>query len=377
MPISIVPYAEQHIPAVKDFNQRLRNGGAPADYVFSESHIPAWLPKHGVCSGAAPVYNEFYLALDRDAVRGAFVLKHQVFSFAGALKPLVYLHHPFSEGIVDKRYSQVGAQMLMRIVRQNPLLFALGMGGYDRPLPRMLLALHWRHCLIPFQFRVCNGRQFLREMQVFRSSSLKRMLARSAAQTGVGPLMLKLWQGFRGRQGLRTGFQAEVVAEFDDWADQIWTDVAASYSMIAVRDARSLRTLYPSQNHRLTRIRVSEGGKIVGWAVVGILHRTGHEQYGDLRVGTILDGLSGQEHATSVIAAATRVLEEQGADLIGSNQSHSAWRSALRKCGFLNGPSNFIFAVGPALSQLLEPFYPTVDNAHLNRGDGDNLLQYK
>jgi hypothetical protein len=93
-------------------------------------------------------------------------------------------------------------------------------------------------------------------------------------------------------------------------------------------------------------------------------------------VGTILDTLARPEHATAVIAAATRLLNEQGADLISSNQSHTHWTAALSRCWFLKGPSNFIFAAAPALSKLLEPLNQTICRVHLNRGDGDNLLQY-
>ena len=358
--------------AVRQFNQRLREGNAPADYVFSETATPNWLPKNAT----SPVYNEYFLALEGHAVRGAFVLKHQMFSFSGSLKPLVYMHHPFSEGVVNRRYAQVGTQMLMRIVRDHPLLFALGMGGYDRPLPRMLLALKWQHCPIPFYFRVCRAGRFLREMQTFRGTAIKRLAADIAAGSGLGALALKAWQGVRGRRGLSQRAQAEVVREFDDWADGIWQDTNSDFSMIAVRDSCSLRTLYPAENSKLTRIRMSINGRVVGWAVVGILHRPGHEQYGDLRVGTILDALSRPEHAKAVIAAATNVLMDLGADLIGSNQSHSAWIYALKECGFLHGPSNFIFAAAPGISKLLEPFREKSLEAHLTRGDGDNLLQY-
>lgn len=373
MRIAIVPYSEQHISAVREFNRRLQQGGAPSDYVFSESHVPDWLPHEN----DAPVYNGLYLAVEGDAVRGAFVLKHQMFSFSGVMRRLVYLHHPLSEGVVDKRYSQVGAQMLMRIVNKNPLLFALGMGGYERPLPRMLIALRWKHCLIPFHFRVCNGSKFLREMRTLRSSVVKRFAANAAVVAGLGPLALKSLQVVRGNQGRKAEFTSEIIPEFDDWADRIWEATAPDFAMIAVRDAINLRTLYPLENRIVTRIRVLVRGQVVGWAVVGILYRPGHEQYGELRVGTILDVLAKPEHATAVIAAATKVLQEEGADLIGSNQSHIAWTAALSANGFFGGPSNFIFAAAPAVSQLLDPFDAAIGRAHLNRGDGDNLLQYR
>jgi hypothetical protein len=70
MPIRIVTYREENVPAVADFNRRLRAGGLPEDYVFSASYIPSWLPS----TDHAPVCNELYLALEDQTVRGACAL---------------------------------------------------------------------------------------------------------------------------------------------------------------------------------------------------------------------------------------------------------------------------------------------------------------
>lgn len=357
---------------MRDFNSRLQAGGAPDDYVFSETPISAWLP----AGRGAPVYNEFFLALEEGAVRGAYALKHQEFWCGGERRPLVYYHHPFGEGIVDKKYAQVGLHMLMHVMRENPLLFALGMGGYDRPLPRMLMALKWPHCTIPFYFRAHHGGRFLRHLETLRTSAAKRAAADILAATGAGWLGFKLLHGVLGAAGMAVRAEAEPVGEFGPWADSVWEECHGRYSMLAVRDARSLRTLYPAANPRLTRLKISRGGQVLGWAVIGMLHRPGHVQYGDMRVGTILDGLAKPEHAKLVISAATRELMRRGADLITSNQSHEAWQGALKACGFLQGPSNYIFAVSKKLSELMQPFDKTVGQSHINRGDGDNLLQY-
>src|SRR5579862_8119086 len=128
MAVRIEPYGPEHSAAVKAFNQRLQAGGAPSDYLFSESPVSAWLPK----TPDAPVFNEFFLAVEDDVVRGAYALKYQEFSLRGEMRPVVFYHHPFSEGIVDKKYTQVGLQMLMHATRAHPVMYALGMGGYDR-----------------------------------------------------------------------------------------------------------------------------------------------------------------------------------------------------------------------------------------------------
>src|SRR5579872_7307853 len=207
MAIRISPFSEEHVPAVIDFNRRLKAGGAPPEFQFSESPIPHWLPK----ADGASVYNEFFLALDGDVVRGTCVLKHQRFSFSGEIRPIVYYHHPFSEGIVNKAYTTVGLQVLMHAVRMCPMMYALGMGGYDRPLPRILVTMGWPHCLVPFFFKVLRPAQFLHNMQVLRRTSSKRIVADLAIYSGAGWLALKALQFCKSFRSHGKGASFEVV----------------------------------------------------------------------------------------------------------------------------------------------------------------------
>ena len=96
-----------------------------------------------------------------------------------------------------------------------------------------------------------------------------------------------------------------------------------------------------------------------------------HKQFGDMRVGTIVDGLADPDDAGIVVAAAARELEKRGVDLIVSNQTHRMWGDGLRAAGFVSGPSNFIFSASKPLSELLAPFEAGIREAHINRGDGD------
>jgi hypothetical protein len=64
-------------------------------------------------------------------------------------------------------------------------------------------------------------------------------------------------------------------------------------------------------------------------------------------------------------------LGERGVDLVVSNQAHRAWRNAMRRSGFLRGPSNFAFAVSEKLAALFAPFERQAELAHLTRGDGE------
>ena len=369
MGTTIIEYAEEYAPAVQEFNRRLLVGGAPADRVWP---IPEWLPP----GPDVPLYNQYYLALEGEVVRGTYALKYQDFGFYGTRRPVVFYHHPLSEGIVDKQYTSIGAAMLLGVLRANRVLFALGIGGYDWGLARMLVTLKWAHCAIPYYFRVIRPARFLRQIQALRQSRLRRLAADLAAASGLGWAGLTILHAAAGFRGLRTPADVQEVEEFDEWADAVWEESAPSFAMIAVRDARTLRALYPGSNSNFIRLRVSSGGRTLGGAVVSDSQQAAHPAYGSLRVGMILDGLAQPKDTRAVVAAATRALMERGVDLIVTNQSHASWTDGLAACGFLKGPSKYIFAASRALAALIQPFGEMVPNSHLNRGDGDYLMSY-
>ena len=144
--------------------------------------------------------------------------------------------------------------------------------------------------------------------------------------------------------------------------------------MIAVRDGITLNILYPSKNERFIRLKVLRNDKIVGWAVVLDTSMTNHKQFGDMRVGSIVDCLSLPEDTLEIIVSATEFLTGKGVDIIVSNQSHTSWCSAFKNAGFMKVPSNFIFAASKRLTELLHPFDLNKSNIHLNRGDGDGPI---
>jgi hypothetical protein len=144
--------------------------------------------------------------------------------------------------------------------------------------------------------------------------------------------------------------------------------------MIAARNRNVLNALYANGDHRYIIVSVCRSGAVIGWVVLLDTKMTDHRQFGNLRVGSIVDCLAASSDAATVIGVAARLLEDRGVDLIVSNQAHAAWARALRVSGFLRGPSNFIFAASTALSELLEPFEVSRPRIHLNRGDGDGPI---
>jgi hypothetical protein len=369
MPILIEPYRAEHEPAVQEFNQRLKAAGADQDFVFFRYFEPRWLPR----SQSENLYQEYFVAVENGIVRGGYALKWQNFSFAdGSSRQVGYYHHPLSEGIVNKNYAVIGAALLKDAMNRAPLLYCLGMGGYDRPLPKMLMRLGWVHCAVPFYFKVVRPYRFLRQIQVLRNSFPRRLLMDFAAVTGAGWAGAKVFQAARRISAPRVSpFTVERSDEFSDWVDSLWERHRANYAITAVRDSSTLRLLYPANDTHLTRLRIRRNGEDIGWAVVG--ERRHDEKYGFMRVGSIVDCWTAPENALPVMRAASQALKESGMDLIVSNQSHQEWGRALEDCGFLKAESNFIFAASKKLAALLDPFEQSQFRMHFNRADGDGL----
>jgi hypothetical protein len=228
----------------------------------------------------------------------------------------------------------------------------------------MLKRLNWRMAAIPFYFKAPHPSRFLRQIRALRTSAFRRLVCDAAAFSGTGWLALQLAGVARRTPGPAP---LDVPASFTGWADPVWEGCRASYAMSAVRDAATLDRLYPPSDPRFLRLRAAGG-----WAVLLDTAMRGHKQFGDLRVGTLVDCLAPPEDAAAVVRTAARTLEERGVDLIVSNQLHRAWQAALTAAGFRQGPSNFLLALSPALAALVEG--RAEQEIHMNRGDGDGPI---
>lgn len=368
MPIVIQPYRDEHEPAVQEFNTRLQAAGDP-DLVFYKTSHSQWLPKTGNC----PLFNEYFVALDSGAVRGAYALKHEAVFIAGkGIVSVACYHHPLSEGIVNRSYASVGGLMLRDALARQHLLYALGMGGSERPLPKMLKALGWSLAAIPFFFKIVQPSRFLREMKMLRTSPAKSRMMDVGAASGLGWLAIRAVQSvLRARRRRLPMISSERIVQFSSWADLLWREAREQYVMAAVRDSETIARLYPANDAHSTRLRVRRGATDLGWAVVG--ERRKNTKYGSMRVGSILDCWAAPENALAIAQSATHELQSQNMDLIVSNQGSATWGRALRESGFFQGTSNFIFAASRKYAELLQPWARNVGAFHVTRADGDGL----
>lgn len=365
MAIRIAPFEAAHSPAVQRLNARLRAGGCR--YRFPESPVPEWLPPaHG-----ERLYQEYFLAVDDAEVRGGYILKHQDFVVRGQTSSIGNFQLPLSEGVIDARYAAVAIQLLSDALRRQPLLYALGLGSRDVPVARLLVAAGWHMHTVPFYFRVCNARRFLRRMQYVRKGALRRLALDLLALTGVGPLGIHLWQKVRTRR--RFTIASGPIERFDLEFDHVWNETSSAFSLAAVRDSATLARLY-DRSSRFIKIRIGDSKPMQGWAVMLATSLVDDRYFGSLRVGTIVDALCRPGFESALMSACIDSLRQSGADLIISNQSYAPLCRGLADCGFLSGPSNFFLATSPALTARLAPVEQHLPTAHFTRGDGDGPI---
>jgi hypothetical protein len=348
MALQILPFTADRIAAVQAFNQRLTAGGAPAYQRFPESPDPGWLPG-----------TELFLAVDGPFVRGGYILRRQTFSSGATVLAAAHYRLPLSEGLVDRAYSTLGLLLARDALARAPLLYAMGMGGWDKPLPRMLERLKWQMSEVPFYFKVVHPARFLRNIRVLRTSAIRRFALDAAAATGLGWAAMKTLGISRRTPPQKVQF----APSFAGWADSVWRDSRDSYSLMGVRDGHTLDELYPPSDTRFLRVRAADG-----WALLLDTKMEDHKQFGGMRVGTVVDCLAPPASAAIVARAAASVLEQRGVDLIVSNQSHPAWGRGLLDAGFRSGPSNYLVALSPEFAKLAGSEF------HFNRGDGDGPI---
>jgi hypothetical protein len=348
MPIAVTPYLPAHVPGVQALNRRLREGGVEG-FEFPETPDPGWMP--GM---------ELFVATEGDHVRGGYILRRQEFVIGGQVVLAAHYRLPVSEGLIDRAYASLGLRLVRDALARQPRLYAMGMGGWDKPLPQMLKALKWRMSEVPFHFKVVHPARFLRNIRALRTSGARRVAMDVAAVSGAG------WLGMKalGLAHRLPKVEFETAASFAGWGDEVWSRSNAEYGVLGVRDAATLDALYPATDARFLRVRAAGG-----WAVLLDTQMHGHKQFGDMRVGTIVDCLAPVGAAETVARAAAAVLEGRGVDLIVSNQIHASWSLGLKAAGFRTGPSNYLVALSPGFGAAGDD-----GSFHFNRGDGDGPI---
>lgn len=337
--ITFLPYTPEWRGAVAEFNRRIAASGFEFPKEFA---------------GEATLAVE-----DNHHVRGAYILRPQSFSLGGEQAVVAHYRLPLSEGTVNRTYAMLGVQLLRHALQRQPMLYALGMGGMDQPLPKMLRAAGWTLRLVPFHFKVVHPSVFLRQIRPLRRTTARRLALDALAFSGAGWVALRLLQPRVSATGT-----AKTAPLFGGQEDRLWEACREGYPALAWRDSAILNALYSET--RFHRLRVGDSG----WVVMLDTQMKEDPYFGNLRLGSIVDGLALPGKTGEVVREATAFLERRGVDLIVSNQAHRSWVEALEAARFRPGPSNFAFAASKALSARIGDW----NLLHMNRGDGDGPI---
>ena len=368
MPINLVPHSTDMTEAVHAFNARMRAGGSPWGFYVDPN--PDWIPKRD----GAVSWREYHLAVeDGEHVRGGYALKPQQWLINGEIEWVTDWQGPFTEALIDAKYSTLALRIIRDMLKKHPLLFSLGHGGSDAPIVQLLEKLKWTLHGTSACLRILRPYRFLRYNAYLRQSPRNARILDLLAYTGVGAIgiaalqtALRVWrrpQWFRAR--------AEVVESFGDWADELWERNKEYYSCLAVRDKRMMNTLLPAKGWPGgIRLKISRNNKLIGWSVVHIKNMNNDERFGNLRVGLFSDCFGAPQDAAEIVSATHDFLSARKVDLVFTNQSHPDWIRGFRNNGYVTLANRRVFAISPPFREKLEPFSKTIAKLHLTNMDG-------
>jgi hypothetical protein len=349
---------------IERFNARLRAGGAAWE-VYPEGPTDS--------SSEEPVRSRLFVAEVDDEVRGAVWLREHEFWIDGRVVRAGWAKYPVSESLVDARHGGVAGALIIKLMREQPLLMSLGMGGHGGAFARLLSSMRWATDDVPFFVSIVRPARVLRHLKHLRRTRARRVALDLLAYSGLG------WAGWTALSGIRslaTGrrpapLEIDVVPGFGSWADDLWQDLRGAYGFTARRDVAMLDAVYPA-SMPVERLRLRRSGRDIGWATVlrRDLSAVRETPFGPLRIGMLADTFARPEDALAVTAAATAYLRSHDLDLLISNQRHTAWVAALAGNGFLRAPTQFAFYRSPAMAKLLAAAATPLD-LHVNRGDCD------
>jgi len=370
---------DDDIPAVARFNQRLREGGRGEEQITLSPELPG---EARYRPAGFPVYRRMMIAEDGREVRAAVVLYHNNIFIHGKKRDCCWLDMPISEGIIDRRYSLAIIQLIKAASRYEAFLMSTGAGPVDKASFRLLTKLNWRNRAVPFFFYPVKVTNVLLGLSYFKKRAKLRYGSLLGAYSGLGAGLSGLLALSRRIAPCLSGYEYSVEKAFDDWADRIFEDCLPDYGVAMRSDATTLNILYPPDKPGLTRLRArrksakhgagQDAGQDVGWILVASKRMKNNHHFGDLKVGTLVDGFGRAADAPALVASGIDHLADTGADIIVANFSHEAWVKACRRSGMLAGPDSYYHFVSPGGSPLFEDTCPPRE-IHMARGHSDGM----
>jgi len=360
MPICLEESRPDLETAIRAYNGRIDAAGISKNMRLPEPRTFEFLPN----TAGHKLYEDYYLATEDGAVRGGYLMTSQEALVAGESLTVAETPEISSEAVLDRKYNLLVIRLIRHALARRELQLQLGVGP---DLTRIFEALKWRTLTIPLYLRVGNGFEFARQVRPLRKARIGALAMDTLAYSGAAWAGARAVNALLGISAPRRAVEAEEIDRFGGWADDLWDELKGDYSLIATRDQDVLNVLYPARDGQFTRLKVTRGGRPVGWAVVSHAVMPDNQFTGNMRVGIIRDCLARPQHAAGVIWKATETLMRKGVDVLVSNQSHPIWRAALRRSGFVRGPSNLVVAMSPELNGKLAAADPRFERLHITR----------
>lgn len=356
--------------AVARFNDRLKAAGRKEEMLLN----PALPGEAQYRPQGFPVYRRMIIAEDGQEVRAAMLLCHQNIHIYGKRHDFCWTKLPLSEGIVNQRYALAIIQLIKKTVDIHPFLMGVGGGTPDSDGFRFFSRLKWRYQAIPFFFYPVHLTKVLLGLQYLKNNFRLRIMAKIGAWSGLGIAVSSALVLHRYLSKKLSKYDDTVIDSFGDWASDVFLKSLPYYPVAIRSDAVTLNIVYPPDDHRYVRIRVRRKStqQDAGWIVVATKQMQDNHYFGNLKVGTLVDGFGQPEDVAGLISVGIKRLAEMGADIIVANFSHSAWKDACRRSGMLSGPSNFNLFVSPLGGPILEESCP-LHCLHIARGHSDGM----
>ena len=342
--MAIREYRTSDDSAIARLNERFRAAGTTHVQYAGSSNDSVTARAHR---------ERLFVVTDGDEIRGGAFLREVPIAIGDDVTTIGWVKYPLAESQIDRAFSGVPAALLLQLLREQPQLAALGMGGHAGAFAQLLSRLRWEGSTIrtficplrphvvatalPHLKRTPSLRRFAR---IFHASGLAHFAS------AVAPSLVRA----RNRTLLRSSMLVPVDA-FLTGFDALWGEARAAYPAIGVRDTSAAGWRFPPSAPGMQRFEVRRGGALIGWFVLQVvnLREVGDASpYGPLKLGVLHDCLAIPSDAATVSAWALDVLLARGADLALANHSHSAWHDAMRRVGFLTGPESFAYYRAPA-----------------------------
>jgi hypothetical protein len=308
--------------------------------------------------------------LDGEEIRATQLFFEHEMYIHGKPRSFIWPAGPISESKIDPKYALYSVVLLKHSLALQPLHMAIGLGSYEHIMARIFMTLDWKHDRIPFFFYPVRPSRVLREVKAF-GSKYQQIGSSLLAYSGMGWLGCSIRCHLKRRQNSKGSCTAENMDRFGEWTDETWEKCLNYYGALTRKDAAALNTFYAPGDKRYHRLRVHRNGDYIGWILVTMIDMENDKFFGNLRVGTLVDGLCHPDDVQDVMNSGVNYLIDKKVDICIANWSHIAWTTASRNLGFLQGPSNYIYFVSKAGTPPLLTDECPLDQIHVNRGDGD------